>query len=268
MERIKCDMQKNKTLKILAVGNSFSEDSVQYLYQIFSETGHEKDNDDIVIGNLVVGGCSLDMHVGFALENTPVYLYTKFSKENKGEMAIVSANATLNYGILDEDWDIITLQQRSGYSGDKETYSPYLDMLIDYINKHKTNKNASLAWNLTWAYDEDSAHPDFARYKNNQAEMYNAILQTVQDVIVPNKNISFVIPTGIAVQHARNRHNNLTRDGFHLSIPFGRYIAALTWFCTITNKEINDLKTGILTDEQMEIAKKSVEKAIINNIGR
>jgi hypothetical protein len=261
-------MQMNSTLRVLAVGNSFSEDSVDYLYQIFKETGHDKDYDEIVIGNLVVGGCSLDMHVNFALENKPVYLYTKFSKESNGDMEVVSTNATLLKGLQDEEWDIITLQQRSGFSGDKDTFYPYLDMLINYINKHIIKKNAVLAWNLTWAYDEDSTHPDFARYNGSQTEMYNSIVKAALDVIVPNKSISFVIPTGIAIQHARNKYKNLTRDGFHLSIPFGRYIAALTWFCTFTNRDIDVLETDILSKEQLETAKNSVKKATRNNLGR
>lgn len=260
-------MHKSNTLKLLAVGNSFSEDSVEYLYHITKELGHDNDYDELVIGNLVVGGCSLDMHVDFATNNKPNYQYTKFSKANDGEKVIVS-NATLLQGLTDEDWNIITLQQRSGYSGIKDTFTPYLDMLIDYINKHKTNINAKLAWNLTWAYDEDSSHPDFARYNNNQAIMYNAILKTVEDVIIPDKNICFVIPTGIAVQHAREDFKNLTRDGFHLSIPFGRYVAALTWFFTITNREIDDLETELLTEEQLQTAKRAVKKALKNNLGR
>ena len=74
-------MQMNSTLRVLAVGNSFSEDSVEYLYQIFKETGHDKDYDEIVIGNLVVGGCSLDMHVNFALETSQFIYIQSFLKK-------------------------------------------------------------------------------------------------------------------------------------------------------------------------------------------
>lgn len=95
-----------------------------------------------------------------------------------------------------------------------------------------------------------------------------SIVKAALDVIVPNKSISFVIPTGIAIQHARNKYKNLTRDGFHLSIPFGRYIAALTWFCTFTNRDIDVLETDILSKEQLETAKNSVKKATRNNLGR
>ena len=71
-------MQMNSTLRVLAVGNSFSEDSVEYLYQIFKETGHDKDYDEIVIGNLVVGGCSLDMHEFCLKKQASLSIYKVF----------------------------------------------------------------------------------------------------------------------------------------------------------------------------------------------
>ena len=50
--------QEDGILRILAIGNSFSTDSMQYLYQIAKNAGVE----EIVLGNLYYGGCSLDEH--------------------------------------------------------------------------------------------------------------------------------------------------------------------------------------------------------------
>ena len=44
-------------LKILTIGNSFSDDTMQYLYKVAKSAGVEK----IKLGNLYIGGCSLDL---------------------------------------------------------------------------------------------------------------------------------------------------------------------------------------------------------------
>ena len=58
-----------KSLKILAIGNSFSTDSMQYLYQILKDGGVE----EITLGNLYYGGCSLDQHYQFGKTDSARY---------------------------------------------------------------------------------------------------------------------------------------------------------------------------------------------------
>ena len=60
-----------KSLKILAIGNSFSIDAMQYLYQIAEDAGVE----EIVLGNLFVGGCSLSQHMDHANNDLAAYDY-------------------------------------------------------------------------------------------------------------------------------------------------------------------------------------------------
>ena len=45
--------------KILAIGNSFSEDATYYLHQILEHSGIENQ-----VVNLYIGGCSLERHIG------------------------------------------------------------------------------------------------------------------------------------------------------------------------------------------------------------
>ena len=74
--------------------------------------------------------------------------------------------------------------------------------------------------------------------------MYNAICDSVQSKISNNSAFSYVIPAGTAIQNMRTSYigDNLTRDGYHLSIPMGRYIAALTWFKALTHKPIDNIQ--------------------------
>lgn len=226
---------ENKVLKILAIGNSFSEDATRWLYQIAENCGA----DEIIIGNLYWGGCSLSQHWSNANTNYAGYDYQK----NTNGSWTHRNNSTMEYAIKDEDWDYITLQQVSGYSGVEDTYNSDLDNLVNYVNSNKTNPNAKLGWHMTWAYQQNSNHGDFSKYNKDQMTMYNAILSATQNKIVASGKFDFVIPSGTAVQNMRTSYvgDTLTRDGYHLSYNLGRYIAGLTWLKTVTGWSVDDV---------------------------
>jgi hypothetical protein len=100
--------------------------------------------------------------------------------------------------------------------------------------------DAEIMWQMTWAYQGNSTHSGFAKYDNDQMTMYNAIIDTANELIVTNPDISGIIPSGTAIQNLRTAlGDNLTRDGFHLSYDYGRYCAAMTWYKAITGKNID-----------------------------
>lgn len=51
-------LPEGKSFKVLAIGNSFSVDAMQYLYGLAKDAGYT----DIVLGNLYIGGCTLETH--------------------------------------------------------------------------------------------------------------------------------------------------------------------------------------------------------------
>lgn len=222
-------------LKILAIGNSFSEDAMAHLYYIAKDYGFK----EIVLGNLFIGGCSLEMHWDNASNNNESYIYFK---NVKGKWT-ARFDKDMRYGIQDEKWDIITLQQASGLSGIESSYDGYLTKLAEYI-KNTTNKpGVKLAWHMTWAYQSDSSHEDFPAYNMDQMTMYNSIITAVRHKISDNKDFDIIIPSGTAIQNVRTSSlgDTLTRDGFHLSLNIGRYIAGLTWFAAITGCPIDSI---------------------------
>lgn len=224
-----------KTLKILAIGNSFSEDAMTYLYQIAKAEGVN----NVILGNLFIGGCTLERHAVNAKNNKADYTYFK----NTSGTWTQRNGATLLDGIRDEDWDIITMQQASGYSGVPASYTPHLEYLINYVNANKTNPDAQLVWHMTWAYQSDSTHEDFPKYNKNQSVMYSLICNTVKKTVLPLNVFNIVIPAGTAIQNARTSYfgDKLTRDGYHLN-DLGRFIAGYTWFATLTGREVTELK--------------------------
>ena len=107
---------QGKTLHVLAVGNSFSVDSLQYLYQMAKSAGYE-----LVIGNLYHGGRSLGEQWTSWQKEENDYTYYKISAKTGGVWS-AKQQTTLKYGVKDEAWDIITLQQSSGLSGVPTSY--------------------------------------------------------------------------------------------------------------------------------------------------
>lgn len=223
------------TLRILAVGNSFSDDGTEYLPGLLESAGIR----NVIVARLYIGGCSLERHCDEYAQGLNNYVYYK-STRNHWEA--VSRNATLLDGLKDEPWDIITIQETSGHSGTYETYKEWIPQLVSIIRKEALNPHATIAWHETWAYAANSDHGMFKLYGSDQMTMYNAIVDCVRRAS-EEFGIPVVIPSGDAVQIARGtRLNNqdevpatckvyqLTRDGYHLTRQFGRYIAACTWF--------------------------------------
>ena len=247
-----------KSLKILAIGNSFSTDSMQYLYQIAKSAGIE----EIVLGNLYYAGCSLEQHLSFAIADTASYTYYKNTLGNWGS----TSKYKIKDALLDEDWDYISLQQTSKTSGLESSYGKTLTTLVDYVRKHNTK--ATLIWNMTWAYQKDSTHASFPNYDKDQTKMYNMIVSCVKNCIEPEKRFSLVIPCGTSIQNARTSFigDTLTRDGYHLDYNIGRYIAGLTWFAAITGVSVDKVSynpsTTEITEDMMKVAKEAVANAV------
>lgn len=251
-----------KTLKILAIGNSFSTDGMQYLYDIAKSAGVE----EIVLGNLYIGGCSLSTHLSHAKVGDAAYTYYK----NTNGTWIAYSDKTLMHGLTDEVWDYISMQQSSPLSGIASTYGNILSQLVEYVKLNKTNPDAKLVWHMTWAYQSDSTHSAFPSYDKNQMTMYNAIVETVKNCIVPVSDFTIIIPTGTAIQNARTSFTGdiLTRDGYHLNYNLGRYIAGLAWYAAVTGSPIDDIlynpAISEITIDVMAMAKESVKNAVLS----
>lgn len=244
------------TLKVLAIGNSFSEDAVEeHLSQLAQAEGLT-----VVIGNMYIGGCSLERHVNNLRGNLPEYRYRKF--DPKGSMKEINGY-TLEKVLAEEDWDYISVQQVSSFSGMPETYSPWLPELVDFVKARVPD--AEIMFHMTWAYAPNSDHGAFVNYGKDQMKMYNAIVSAVWQE-APKVGIDLIIPSGTAIQNARTSFlgNDLTRDGYHLKRHIGRYIAACTWLEAVlgVNPVGNSYCPEGITPEECKAAQKAAHKAV------
>ena len=248
---------QQKTVRILAIGNSFSQDAVeQYLHELAEAEGIST-----IIGNMFIGGCSLERHVKNARDNAPAYAYRKIGtdgkKREKGKMSLETV-------LADEDWDYVSLQQASPFSGMYETYEASLPELIEYV-KARLPKKTKLMLHQTWAYASTSRHTGFKNYNCNQLTMYQAIADAVKKAAKANK-IKIVIPSGTAIQNARTSFigDHLNRDGYHLDVKIGRYTAACTWFERIFKHNVvgNPYTPEGLDEARKAVAQKAAHAAV------
>ena len=248
---------QQKTVRILAIGNSFSQDAVeQYLHELAEAEGIST-----IIDNMFIGGCSLERHVKNARDNAPAYAYRKIGtdgkKREKGKMSLETV-------LADEDWDYVSLQQASPFSGMYETYEASLPELIEYV-KARLPKKTKLMLHQTWAYASTSKHSGFKNYNCNQLTMYQAIADAVKKAAKANK-IKIVIPSGTAIQNARTSFigDHLNRDGYHLDVKIGRYTAACTWFERIFKHNVvgNPYAPEGLDEARKAVAQKAAHAAV------
>lgn len=242
-------------MKVLSIGNSFSVDSVEHLFGVLQALGEE----EIILANMYIGGCSLDRHAENAEKNLPEYeLFINCSGEWE-----CRPGTTLEQALTLGEWDYISLQQQSSQSGRPDTFAK-LEFLIDYVRAYQPN--AKLLWNMTWAYPSNSdAFDQFAYFNNDRLTMYGAIVKTTREVIVPRNQFT-VIPTGTAIENVRTSFvgDTLNRDGIHLSYGLGRYVASLAWAKVLTGKSLRGMAfapNGVNEREKL-VAVEGAESAI------
>ncbi len=253
------------SFKVLFIGNSFSDDTIEYVYSIAKDIGME----GVLIGNLYYGGCTLEEHLSFLNDPNPHYNFRLARSEKIIHSVEGDAPDTfIEGGVSYADWDYIIFQQGSRDSGIPYKYDN-LPILIDYVKKIASNPNVIFGFNMTWAYAKNSKNGGFNSYSCNQEIMYKGILESIRTKVLPNKDIRFVIPNGTAIQNARTSFigDNLTRDeASHLSFDLGRYIAGLTFIATLTRVDVDKIKFAPvgLSEKKILLAKESAKNAINN----
>jgi len=216
-------------MNILCIGNSFSSDATRYLQEI--------SNNELFVRNLYIGGCSLETHVKNIKENNAFYEYQKNDKK--------IMMSSIQDALKRKRWHFISIQQVSHFSGLEETYEPYIGFLVDYLKKECPK--AEIVFHRTWSYDPKSTHEGFKYYDRDSEKMYNMIVEA-SSKFAKKYNLR-VIDNATSIQNGRklkefdvnNGPLSMNRDGFHLSLDYGRYLAALTMYAFFTGKDPKDV---------------------------
>ncbi len=248
--------QSTDTLRILAIGNSFSQDAVeQYLHELAEVSGKP-----MIIGNLYIGGAPLSLHWKNVQTDNAAYSYRKISVDGQKN---TTEKTSIRSALQDERWDYVSLQQASPLSGQFDTYVEPLKGVYRYIDS-VTAGSVRLVWHQTWAYAPTSTHKGFANYNHDQQTMYRAIMDASAkaEALMPFDRL---IPCGTAIQNARTvLGDNLTRDGFHLDLHIGRFIAACTWFESLFGQQapVEEYRPEQVSEAQAHVAQQAAHAAI------
>ena len=205
-------------IKILAVGNSFSQDTTTFLRNMALADGV-----DLRVAYLYIGGCSLERHYDNITNGKQDYEFRYYTPERVFEISPVS----LDFGLEAADWDYVTVQQVSGKSGKYETFQPFAKELISHIRSKVPS--AKLRLHMTWSYLENSPDLSDNGYLS-QADMYEKIKLAYAE-FSKETDAAPIIPSGEAVQSARQSFmgDTFNRDALHLN-DRGKILTGYVWY--------------------------------------
>ncbi len=210
------------SLKILCIGNSFTHNATSYMPWLLERLN----GDSICIGMLTRSGCSLKQHWTNHSDNVEDY---EFMYSDGGKWVKCDYVKTFDLALMFFDWDIITLQQMSGWAGLYRTYQPYLSYLVKLFKE--TNRNALLAWHYTWAYTPWTEHPEFQNYDNNSQKMYEAIIEAGDKA---SEEFDMRLPSATLIKMLRDAfpevENGFSTDGYHIVDDFADFALSALWY--------------------------------------
>ena len=229
-------------MKVLSIGNSFSQDAHRYVHDVAKSYGK-----DITTVNLYIPGCTLERH--YSNMQTGVEDY-EIELNGHGTGKKISLEAALEK----EDWDVITLQQCSAFSGRVPTYEPYLQVLADFVREKCPS--AKLYIHQTWVYEIGCEMLQSTAGFSSADEMYYAV-RNAYNLAAKKINADGFIPSGKGMFYLAKKGLKMHRDNYHASLGLGRYLLALIWYGALTGEEI---EINDFNDFDEEVS--STEKAL------
>lgn len=241
-----------KTIHILSIGNSFSQDAQRYLYDLARSEGVS-----IETANLYIGGCPLELHYRNMQGDIKAYSLEINGHSSTGFMA------SIKEALLAKSWDYVTIQQASCLSYKEDSYQPYITVLVNYIRT--MCPKAKVLIHQTWGYETGSQ-----RCLDHGFQTYDEMFAGVKHCYAKaagEAGADGIIPSGEALGYALQKGiKKVHRDTFHASLGVGRLIIAMTWYGYLTGNSIDqigftDLDEAV-TDEEYEIAKAAVKMVL------
>ncbi len=241
-------------MKILAIGNSFSQDATTYMEAIARSCGRT----DITAANLYIPGCPLTKHAENLKTDEMEYEYQIEGK--------VQYKTSIHAALASDEWDIITMQQVSGDSGLYDTFHPYIDELYEEVKRYQPN--AKVLLHRTWAYEENSAHSRFADYDHDHDKMDAMIEETYQKIsaelggldIIPAGKVVHVMKKQMPEFDLANGGASLYRDRFHMGNCYGRYAVACVWLKMLCGVDVT--KSTFVPNEAYPVLLRKIDRFV------
>ncbi len=262
-------------IRILTIGNSFSEVMTALLPPVAKSAGV-----DIEVEDLSIGGCTMERHWGNIVREAEETGYHYFPE------------GTYKAKLASKPWDFVTIQQASHESWRLASYRPYARQLRDFIHQHAPT--AEILLQMTWAWRQDDTRYSWPQIQS-QENMYNNIVSSYETTAA---DLGLrVIPAGLAIQTARrtqpkpyipfnpadysypdlpdvsNSFNNavwwnedhtaIVGDPAHLN-PRGDFLQACVWFGILTGHPVAEVtyQPEGVTPEDTEFLKTTAQEVL------
>ena len=226
-------------MKILSIGNSFSDDAQRYLHEIAKLEGVE-----IETLNLCIGGCSLERHADNVKTGKKEYLYHYNGNVECDDLI------TLEDGVAMREWDIVTLQQVSTESFKEDSFYPYIHEVVNYVRAKLPR--AKIYIHQTWAYEHGC--PRVLEVTDGKGAEF--MLDGIRRSYRRARNeigAEGIIPSGELMELLyQNGASKIYRDTFHASYGLGRYAVGLLWFKLFTGRSVLNNSFTRLDEEVSE----------------
>lgn len=269
--------KKEKELKILSIGNSFSVCLSSYFKPVVESVPGCK----LTWDHLTIGGCSLERHWGNIAREEKDHSFKFFKKYSYKEK------------LQSQKWDIVSIQQASHFSWIPNTFMPYAKNIVDFVKS--SAPQAEVVIQQTWSYRPDD--PRLDKWGIDQKKMFEKLTAAYRKA-ARDLNLR-VIPVGLAIQIARETQpcgykpfkrtdfvypdlpdmkcfltgnikwspdkKTMMGDAFHLN-DRGKYLQACVWFATLYDRdpcEISFVPPSITTDDAQflrKVARKAVQE--------
>ncbi len=263
VEAKRAGIRERKELRVLAIGNSHTDDTLEYLSEIGAADGIA-----VYAVNMYKGGASIKQHWE-RMNGVDVYTRKEKMPDNTNKK---TENSSFADCIATDGgkWDYVTLHQRSSYAPYFERFwteeAPYITDIASHVRE--VCPDAEFLMHGCWTVYTDKIEKDYETYKpiveGLQKEQYfTAVfeaakanyLKAAETVGNPNR----VIPANEALHLAVTKYGiaeyednantsdesykpearALFMDGSaHLTYDYGRVLAALTWYEYLTGMDV------------------------------
>ena len=227
------NLQKTQ-LRVLDIGNSYTDDSTHYIPEIVSASG--VDVSDMCLYKATRSGASFkNWYDIYHDQDTSSY---SISRVVGGLSADISGTAAAGNGekfrntLANNEWDLIIIHQASTYAPyydrwEENNNAGYLSKFIRLLRKHQPK--ATIGFLLVHSY--------WSGYNGNteksSLQRWKLIAESAKKLRA-NYGIDFIIPYGTAIQNLRasslNNEYDLTADGTHCANGLADYTAACAYY--------------------------------------
>lgn len=231
-------IKEQKPVKILCIGNSHTNNGIEYLYQILSDNGY-----DPIVANYYWGSATLAQQ--YTALNTNSGWGGSYSRIYSNTGRQQNSSATLNDLVLAYEWDWVIFQQATQDSGDYTSYvsaSFDINSFITLLKEKIDNENIKFGIVATFARASDA--PTVGGIPNNV--LGNNIQTVTKQVAEHMSQCDCIVNTGLAVKYARNNEylnaigDEMTIDNHHLDVGIPRYMSSMVYAMNIIGTTAGD----------------------------